>query len=233
MICRTTASMASSISSRFTASASCSSWPVSSSCRGRQRPLQLRAQDAARLRDAPLHGADRRAEQDADLLVGVIAGAGQQQRIAQLVRKRADQLAQRSLQFGRRQRFVVRPVGRCDALEDVGFIVGEVRPRRGPAAASGSRALRRSMAFRQAIDSSHVLNADSARKLASLRYAVTNVSCATSSASAALPTAASAARNTARRLRSTSSPNASESPACAWRTRSRSESAAGSVPFTR
>ncbi len=89
--------------------------------------------------------------------------------------------------------------------------------------------LRLSLAFRQAMASSHVLNADSARNDLSFRKAVTNVSCVTSSASDAFPSAASAARNTARRFRSTSSPKAAVSPAWASRTRSRSESGSGAV----
>ena len=81
---------------------------------------------------------------------------------------------------------------------------------------------RRSIAFRQVIESSHVRNDDSPRKSSSFLKAVMNASWATSSASVADPTHASAARNTARRFRSTSSPNASTLPAWARRTRSRS-----------
>src|SRR6185369_14418127 len=89
--------------------------------------------------------------------------------------------------------------------------------------------LRRSMALRQVMDRSQVRNCESPRKVPSFRYAVTNASCATSSASAGERTAARAARNTARRFRSTSSPNASVSPAWARRTRARSRAVAASA----
>ena len=92
---------------------------------------------------------------------------------------------------------------------------------------------RRSMAFRHVIARSQVLNDESPRKVPSFRNAVMNASCATSSASVAEPTAARAARKTARRFLSTSSPNASRSPACARRTSRRSAGSAVSLALTR
>src|SRR4051812_23460807 len=93
--------------------------------------------------------------------------------------------------------------------------------------------LRRSMALRQVMDRSQVRNCASPRNVPSLRNAVTNASCATSSASTGDPTHARAARKTARRFRSTSSPNASRSPAWARRTSSRSVASRGTVAVTR
>ena len=45
-------------------------------------------QDPARFRDSPFHGADGNAEDEADLRVAVVAGAGEQERVAQLARQR-------------------------------------------------------------------------------------------------------------------------------------------------
>ena len=122
-----------------------------------------------------------------------------------------------SLQLGRLEHLVVRPCCFRDALHDGPRILPNAGD--GPARRSQPvRSFRLSSALRQAIDSSHVRKAASTRKPDSFRNAVTNVSWTTSSASALLPSAASAALNTAWPFRSTSSPNASTSPACARRT---------------
>ena len=93
--------------------------------------------------------------------------------------------------------------------------------------------LRRSMALRQVIDSSQVRNCDSPRNVSSLLIRRHERLLRDVVGLGGRADAARAARNTARRFRSTSSPNASMSPACARRTRSRSVAAAGSVPVTR
>ncbi len=79
---------------------------------------------------------------------------------------------------------------------------------------------RRLSARRQAIVSSHALKLASPRNVDSVRNALTNASCAISSASASDPRAASAARKTAVRCRRTSSPNASVLPSRARSTSS-------------
>ena len=60
---------------------------------------QLLLQHPAGLRDAPLHRSERCSKHLADFFVGVLAGAGEQQRVAQLLRQRADEPRDVALQF--------------------------------------------------------------------------------------------------------------------------------------
>ena len=137
----------------------------------------------ARFRDAPLHRADRHAEDEANLRVAVFARSGEQQRVSQLAGQRRDQSPDRRCSSAAANTRFLRSLVSGHLLDPV------VRSASESAGVTVSRShrptlLRRSRALRQVIASSQVRNAASPRKLPIFRYARTNASCATSSASA-------------------------------------------------
>ena len=71
---------------------------------------QLLFQDPARLRDSPLHGADGSVEHRANLFVGVLAGAGEQDRVAKLAGQCRDELFQRPFQVAGSETLFLRPL---------------------------------------------------------------------------------------------------------------------------
>ena len=152
---------------RSIASSSCVSTSGLSAI-GMSHRRHLFFQDAAGFRDAPFHGADGHAEDEADLRIVVVAGSGKEERVAQLARQRRM----------RRRRVCCSCAparsSSCDRRSDGMCSIQLMASVSGSAGVTVSRShrptlLRRSSALRHVIASSQVRNAASPRKLASFR----------------------------------------------------------------
>src|SRR5215204_5902381 len=87
------------------------------------RAYSLPYPTAARLRHPPFHRADGRTQHLGDFFVGVFAGSCEEQRVAQLSRKRSDQFANLLLQFIRLQDSVLGALRRRYTLDQVRPVV--------------------------------------------------------------------------------------------------------------